>query len=132
MAKYTVKFSCGHTEEIQLFGAYKDRTRKIEYFEQHGKCSHCYRESQPHYLVLDSCNGNPYIKVVSNKSYDIKDTLKALGAKWDRAEQVWVFNIPTVEGKADQAWTKDKIQEITQSTGVDFKVQFQGREVKLA
>lgn len=40
--KYDVKFSCGHTEEIQLFGKTADRERKIAYYEQYGLCSCCY------------------------------------------------------------------------------------------
>lgn len=43
MAKYNVKFSCGHTEEIQLFGKGADRQRKITWLEEHGECSSCYK-----------------------------------------------------------------------------------------
>lgn len=42
MAKYTVKFSCGHTQTIQLYGAEKERAKKIEYFREYGLCSACY------------------------------------------------------------------------------------------
>lgn len=43
MAKYTVKFSCGHTCVIDLYGPEKDRKRKIEYYERLGICQDCYR-----------------------------------------------------------------------------------------
>lgn len=46
MAKYQVTFSCGHIEEMQLFGKVKDRERKIEYWERNGLCSECYRKQQ--------------------------------------------------------------------------------------
>lgn len=46
MAKYNVKFSCGHEETIQLFGKEKDRKRKIDYFMNYGICSDCYREQK--------------------------------------------------------------------------------------
>lgn len=46
MGKYEVKFSCGHTETIELFGPYKDRERRIEYLEQYGVCSDCYNAKQ--------------------------------------------------------------------------------------
>lgn len=46
MAKYQVEFSCGHSEEMQLFGPHKERERKIEWFESHGQCSDCYRAAQ--------------------------------------------------------------------------------------
>lgn len=32
MAKYTITYKCGHTAEIQLFGKYTDRDRKIAYY----------------------------------------------------------------------------------------------------
>lgn len=43
MAKYTVKFSCGHENVMQLFGKEKDRQSKIEYFERYGLCPECYK-----------------------------------------------------------------------------------------
>lgn len=42
MAKYSVEFSCGHTETVQLFGKTSERDRKIEWYENHGCCSACY------------------------------------------------------------------------------------------
>lgn len=44
--KYEVNFSCGHKEEIQLFGKVSERERKIAYFEKSGICSCCYREQK--------------------------------------------------------------------------------------
>lgn len=41
--KYEVKFSCGHTETVELFGKSSDRERKIEYYENCGVCSECYK-----------------------------------------------------------------------------------------
>jgi len=46
MAKYDVKFSCGHEETVELFGKSADRERKIAYFEKHGVCSECYKTQQ--------------------------------------------------------------------------------------
>jgi hypothetical protein len=46
MAKYTVTFSCGHTEVIELVGKVSERERKIAYFEQSGICSECYKAQQ--------------------------------------------------------------------------------------
>lgn len=46
MAKYTLNFSCGHEETIQLFGPNKERSRKIEWFESNGSCSTCYRAAK--------------------------------------------------------------------------------------
>lgn len=44
MGKYTVNFSCGHTDTITLFGKLKDRYSKIEHFESYGLCPQCYKE----------------------------------------------------------------------------------------
>lgn len=51
--KYTVNFSCGHTETVELFGKTSDRERKIAYFEKYGVCSHCYREMKE----MEKANG---------------------------------------------------------------------------
>lgn len=44
MAKYQVELSCGHTQQIELFGKNEERERKIEYLKNNGKCSECYKE----------------------------------------------------------------------------------------
>jgi hypothetical protein len=46
MAKYDVRFSCGHTEIKDLVGKVVDRERKIEWMESQGLCSECYRAEQ--------------------------------------------------------------------------------------
>ena len=40
MAKYTITHTCGHTEEIQLFGKMEDRERKIKWLESQ-ECDGC-------------------------------------------------------------------------------------------
>ena len=44
--KYEVKFSCGHTHEIQIYGKNSEREKKIAYFEKYGVCPDCYREQK--------------------------------------------------------------------------------------
>lgn len=44
--KYTVKFSCGHDDTVELFGKNADRQRKIDYFMNCGVCSACYKEQK--------------------------------------------------------------------------------------
>lgn len=46
MAQYEVKFSCGHTETMYLYGKEKARYSRIEYLEKHGLCSACYKAKQ--------------------------------------------------------------------------------------
>ena len=40
MAKYTITHTCGHTEEVQLFGKMEDRERKIKWLESQ-ECDEC-------------------------------------------------------------------------------------------
>ena len=44
--KYMVKFSCGHTEQVELFGKAADRNKKIEYYEKSGVCPACYADQK--------------------------------------------------------------------------------------
>lgn len=44
MAKYDVTFSCGHTEEKQIYGKAEERKRKIKYFQKSCVCSECYKK----------------------------------------------------------------------------------------
>lgn len=44
--KYDVKFSCGHTHTVEIFGSGKDRERKIEWYENEGLCPDCYKTQQ--------------------------------------------------------------------------------------
>lgn len=43
MAKYDIKFSCGHLETISLIGPHTERQRRIEYYETYCKCEQCSR-----------------------------------------------------------------------------------------
>ncbi len=58
MAKYDVKFSCGHEETIVLFGKETERKRKIEWFERNGICSKCYKEclDEETNYIKEECN----------------------------------------------------------------------------
>lgn len=40
MAWYTINYTCGHTERVQLYGAHKDRNAKIEAMERRA-CPEC-------------------------------------------------------------------------------------------
>ena len=46
MAKYDVRFSCGHVATICLYGKEADRQRKIAWYERDGLCPDCYRKQQ--------------------------------------------------------------------------------------
>lgn len=44
MAKYTVRMSCGHEQEVELFGKYSERIKKIDFFENSWLCKECYKK----------------------------------------------------------------------------------------
>ena len=43
MAHYDVTYTCGHTEEIQLFGKQDDRYRRIEWLQKNRMCNSCFQ-----------------------------------------------------------------------------------------
>ncbi|GHE51153.1 hypothetical protein GCM10019059_07970 [Camelimonas fluminis] len=45
MAKYTAKFSCGHTETVELYGPEKDRSRKLAWMADK-VCDACYKAAK--------------------------------------------------------------------------------------
>jgi hypothetical protein len=42
--KYDVKFACGHTGTVELFGKTADRERKISFYEKNCLCPDCYKD----------------------------------------------------------------------------------------
>lgn len=46
MAKYTVKFSCGHVAEVNLYGPEVERQRKIRHMRECWFCPACYEQSK--------------------------------------------------------------------------------------
>lgn len=43
MAKYSVTFSCDHTDTVHLVGPTKERERKIAWYEEHALCPECFK-----------------------------------------------------------------------------------------
>lgn len=46
MAKYSVKFACGHVAEVELYGPEVERMKKIRNMRQCGLCPDCYKQSK--------------------------------------------------------------------------------------
>ena len=51
MAKYDVKFACGHTQTMELFGVVNDRYAMIEWYEKNGLCAECYADMKKQDLL---------------------------------------------------------------------------------
>lgn len=45
MAKYTITYRCGHTAEVQLYGKYEDREKKIAWYKTID-CPECRAKAQ--------------------------------------------------------------------------------------
>lgn len=46
MAKYKIVLSCGHEEEVQLFGPHKEREKQLAYLQANAKCFSCKNEER--------------------------------------------------------------------------------------
>ena len=88
MAKYLIEFSCGHSEEKQLFGPSKERQRKIDYFERSGSCSTCWRESKdaegPSVVVRIARIDDKQVlcEIICTNSYAVRYQLASRGFKF--------------------------------------------------
>ena len=81
MAKYDVVCSCGHEETIVLYGKSSERERKIEWLENYGLCSECYKaQMQKH-------------------------------EETSRKARKEAFNLPTLEGSPKQVAWAEKIRD---------------------
>ncbi len=109
MAKYNVTYSCGHSDTIQLYGPHKERDRKIEYFEQQGTCSDCYRKERaadgPMFSVCVHRSRGVQLACYRN-TYPIKDQLKAEGYRYCES----VYN-PVPRGYDGKGWQTDWISD---------------------
>lgn len=58
MAKYDVKFSCGHIQTVELLGKEVERRKKIAFYEEKGLCRQCYQKTlkEPFSMIIeDGC-----------------------------------------------------------------------------
>lgn len=44
--KIDIKFSCGHSGTVELFGSADERQHRIAYLEKYGMCSDCFKAQQ--------------------------------------------------------------------------------------
>lgn len=98
--KYDVKMSCGHVEEVALFGKNSEREQKIKYFESSGLCRECYKRKMQekeakepltfHSYILPHVNydnGEILLAVwFSGNTMPVKDEIKKLKYHWGRVE----------------------------------------------
>lgn len=100
MAQYGVRFSCGHDGVVELFGPGKDRERKLAWYAESGLCPDCYRAQSPKGYVIAEIAGDA-IKIAVDRSYEIREALKARGYRFDGGKRWWVRVVPRAEFAAE-------------------------------
>lgn len=115
--KYEVKMSCGHEQEVSLFGKSSERERKIRFFETQGMCRECYKEHMKEregmqfnasvLPYIDDKNGSIMVNVwFSGNTTPYKDNIKALGYKWsERTSDLYSVKRPQM------CWNKNIKEE---------------------
>lgn len=130
MAKYTVKFSCGHEGVVDLIGKEKDRQRRIEYLEGCGLCTECYKakirekEAETPLTLAIQCNPLdtlPFRLVFSGNTLPVKDEIKKLGYSWGRIGTGGILNVlskPTPAWYTDARTLEELEEELKKATEV--------------
>lgn len=119
MAKYNVKFSCGHEETIDLFGPVKERESKIAYFEKRGLCRECYEKEQ---------NANCDVVEMPYSEYKNKyANCKTKANSYDKAKKTIIVYVPktTSEVKLETGNIEDRkeaIKKVAEETGYPYEV----------
>jgi hypothetical protein len=105
MARYTINCKCGHQREVELFGKYDDRQKKISWYENQ-LCPECWgkkqreEEAKKPITMTINCNGlleggRLMLEVrLSGGTINRKDEIKEMGYKWSE-EQGGIINMIT-------------------------------------
>lgn len=121
MAKYnTICSKCGKEYEVELFGKHVDRERKLEWLKDNGRCPECYkqykRDTADNKLIIREARekGRAVIAISSPISYEIKDSLKELGYKWDGNLRRWYKPVPDVTPEEQMEWAMEECEKLSQ------------------
>lgn len=126
MAKYnTICSKCGKEYEVELFGKHVDRERKLEWLKDNGRCPECYkqykRDTADNKLIIREARergrrvmGRAVIAISSPISYEIKDSLKELGYKWDSYLSRWYKLVPDVTPEEQMEWAMNECEKLSQ------------------
>ena len=112
MAKYNVKFSCGHEETVDLFGPVKERESKIAYFEKRGLCRECYEKEQ--YKEYDA------VEMLYSEYKNNYSNCKTKANSYNKASKTIIVYVPrqTVEPKPESIEDrKAAIKKVAEETG---------------
>ena len=78
MAKYEIRFSCGHTETIELLGNQDERFARLAWLERNGQCSKCWKAEKHGEAIKTLLDANiPDLTTGSPKQISWADSLRA-------------------------------------------------------
>lgn len=144
MAKYEVKFSCGHTQVIELFGKDKDRQRKIEYFENRGLCKDCYKAMMQEIeaytplgltVQLNPLKTYPFRAYFAGDIESVEDKVKALGFTWMDINDGDISSTSEFMGWSCEFESSEELGEVIKKIKKAFpeiEVKFDFKEVDMA
>ena len=94
--KYDVTFSCGHTQEVQIYGKAEERERKIKYFGKSGLCPECYKKK----MNEENCEE---VRMSYREYKENYADCKTKSGSYDKEEKTIVVYIPKQEEKKEDS-----------------------------
>ena len=124
--KYDVKFSCGHTETVELFGKNADRQRKIAWFEESGLCSKCYAEKK----AAEMAEGFNAVEMFYGDYKEKFSNCKTKPGSYNRETKTIIVYIPKEESNEE----REREAEIIKASARDHmdQIKFQREELGLS
>ena len=113
--KYTVKFSCGHEEEVQLYGKVEERENKIKYLSKNGICSECYKKK----MNEENAKNCEEVKMSYREYKNSYSDCKTKSGSYDKEEKTIIVYVPIKEVEEE---TKEAEEEIKDSREVFAEV----------
>ena len=97
--KYSVIFSCGHAEEVQIYGKAEERERKIKYFGKSGLCPECYKKK----MNEEKSENCEEVRMSSREYKENYADCKTKSGSYDKEEKTIVVYIPKQEEKKEDS-----------------------------
>lgn len=132
MAKYLVKFSCGHEEYIDLVGKYDERKRKIAWYEENGLCPHCYEEAKN----AKNAEGCKEVEMKYSEYKNCYENCKTKANSYNKSTKTIIVYVPVTfeEEKAKKEAEQEAIEEIVEikSNGKELSADEKASAVRFA
>lgn len=108
--KYDVKFSCGHTHTVELFGKAEDREKKIAFYEEYYVCPECYKKQKEEENKI----GCMEVEMSYREYKENYSECKTKADSYDKKEKTIIVYVPEeteeigkVVGKKEESEEKD-------------------------